>query len=115
MLFEKPERREQTLDARHAPGNYPWSVVSPLAGVSTTNTGSITISAPVIMGTVRSANLLALSWSQSLADVLLEQVGALDPSVPWQWVTNAPAAKVGGLSVTLPIAGQGVFRFRRPW
>jgi hypothetical protein len=104
--------------AAHAyalPGTYNWSVTSTVSSASTTSNGSIVIGSPVQLSLAGAGGGVTLSWSNTIADTLLEGTDALGPSAQWLWVTNTPAAGPTLLSVTLPATGNKLFRIRRPW
>jgi hypothetical protein len=97
------------------PGSYHWTVTSTVSAVSTVNSGTIVIGNPVQLSAVSTAGQLSVSWTNTIADTLLEASSALGPSAQWQWVTNIPTLGSGMLSVTLPASGPEFLRVRRPW
>lgn len=101
--------------AYSAPASYNWSVVANVSGATVTLNGTIVIGNPVSLDIARAGNAATLSWPNTIADTLLEATGGLGSSAPWLWVTNAPTASPGVLSVTLPASGTEFFRVRRPW
>ncbi len=111
-----PHSTEQYAAHTYAtPGNYAWTVVTTISGVSVTNSGNIQITAPIGLSTVASGGLLTFSWPPTIADVLLETTTDLGSSTKWIPVTNAVGS--GANFVTLPAPGSGnqFFRVRRPW
>ena len=97
------------------PGSYNWSVVATVSSATTTRTGTVVIGNAVAPAMNYADNTLTLSWPITVADALLEATGSLGSAPPWRWVTNAPTASGGLLSVTLPVSGNQFFRLRRPW
>ncbi len=95
--------------------NYTWSVVAKAATASVTNSGTITIGNPVVLGSTRAGGSVTVAWPMSTADSLLESSGSLGPAAQWTWITNTPSSSGGLLYVTLPSAGNEFFRLRRPW
>jgi hypothetical protein len=88
-----------------APGVFNWKVIStvtnPGASARRTNSGNITITAPMRVNVASSGSQLLLAWPQPTGDALLEQTPTLNPS-SWSAVTNAPVPSGGQLTVTLP-------------
>jgi PKD repeat protein len=104
--------------AAHAyalPGNYNWTVTSTVSTASITTNGTIVIGQPVVLSLASAGGQVTLSWPSTIADTLLEASPLLGPSAHWLWVTNTPTTGPGLLSLTLPTAGNEVFRIRRPW
>jgi len=101
----------------YAPGNYQWQVISSVtlaAGTaSTTNNGSILITAPLLVSTALEPQGLILSWPQYPGDALLEGSARLDPPT-WEVMTNAPVVVGGTVRVTMPIAGDTMFYRLKP-
>lgn len=97
------------------PGSYNWSVVATVSSATTTRTGTVVIGNAVAPAMNYADNTLTLSWPITVADALLEATGSLGSAPHWRWVTNAPTASGGLLSVTLPVSGNQFFRLRRPW
>jgi PKD repeat protein len=97
------------------PGSYDWTVISAVASVSVTNTGTIDIGVPVNLSATRGGNLITVSWPSTLADTLLEGSSSLGPSAQWISITNAPNFDPDFLSVTLPATGNEFFRVKRLW
>jgi PKD repeat protein len=97
------------------PGSYHWTVTSTVSTASTVNSGTIVIGNPVQLSFVSAAGQVTVSWTNTIADTLLEASSALGPSAHWQWVTNIPTLSSGMLSVTLPAIGPEFLRVRRPW
>ena len=94
---------------------------------SATNSGDLTITAPVALALTVNApvNLalaaaqdssLSLSWPQSLADVIVEQSDTLGAAANWNAVTNRPVIGPANASLNLPLAGGNrFFRIRQSW
>jgi PKD repeat protein len=97
------------------PGPYNWSVTSTVSTSSTTTNGTIVIGNPVKLGVALAGGQVTFTWPNTIADTLLERSSALGPSAHWLWVTNAPSAGPGSLSISLPASGNNYFRIRRPW
>lgn len=97
------------------PGKYNWRVVSTVSGVSSTNSGTITISDPVVLRAAALPGSVALSWSDTSAPAVLEKSSTVGPAAPWQPVTTNFVANPGTLNVTLSPAENGYFRIRRVW
>jgi hypothetical protein len=105
-------------DVTHAydlPGNYTWQVVSTVAGVSVTSTGSIQVTTPVALAPQRSGNMLVLSWPVSTADVLLESSPTLGSAANWTWFSGAISLGPGQAAVPIATGADQFFRLRRPW
>ena len=98
-----------------ASGTYQWSVIATVAGVSTTNLGSILIGDPVQLSYARSGNSVTVSWPNTIADTILEGTPVLGPAAQWQWVTNSPIVGPSLISLTLPASGTEFLRVKRPW
>ena len=98
-----------------AAGTYTWQLVSALDGASVTNTGTITIDAPITLAAQAGSGTTTLTWPLSLADSLLEMTPELGPAAQWQWVTNAVNVTPSGFSVSVPAQGNQFFRLRRAW
>ncbi|MEI6192810.1 MAG: PKD domain-containing protein [Verrucomicrobiota bacterium] len=110
-----------------APGNYSWKAVATAGTASATNSGDLTITAPVALALTVNApvNLalaaaqdssLSLSWPQSLADVIVEQSDTLGAAANWNAVTNRPVIGPANASLNLPLAGGNrFFRIRQSW
>ena len=106
--------------ATHAlasPGDYSWQVVATAGTASATNSGSIAISAPVVLAVAQpQKSTLSLAWPLGLPDVVVEQSATLGSSAQWTVVTNLPTTGPVNSSVNLPIAdGNRFFRVRQPW
>jgi PKD repeat protein len=97
-------------------GSYTWSVVTQLSGKSATNSGTITLTAPITLKAVPAGGqMLTFSWPEASADLLLEQTAALGSQAQWTWVTNTPTHGGGIQTVTLQNTGTQFYRIRRPW
>ena len=104
--------------ATHAyalPGRYDWTVISTVASVSVTNTGTIEIGVPISLSITRVDDLITLSWPNTLADTLLEGSSSLGPPGQWLSITNPPDFDADFLSITLPATGNEFFRVKRLW
>lgn len=97
------------------PGSYTWTVISTVSSDRATNSGSILIGNPVMVGIAQAGNSLSLSWPNTIADTLLEETIALGPFANWMPVTNAVSASQNTLSVTVSAAGNKFFRVRQLW
>ncbi len=106
---------QYSTHAYNLPGTYSWSVVCTVAGLSVTSAGTIVINGPVVITPQLAGDTVTLSWPLSLADTIVETSPALGSAAQWTWVTNVASAGPGGISVTMPIAGNQFFRVRRPW
>ena len=98
-------------------GTYAWKVVAQVGAASATNTGGITINAPVgVAMTPVAGGALTLAWPQSLPDVVVEQADTLGAGAQWTVVTNLPVSGAGKQSLSLPMASdRKFFRVRQPW
>jgi hypothetical protein len=94
-------------------GTFVWSVISRVYGTSTTNTGQITVGQSMRLAVVASGPTLTISWSNNLADVVLEQAAMLDAAAVWTPATNIVAFGNGTVSVRLAGAGNRFFRLRQ--
>jgi PKD repeat protein len=101
--------------AYSVPGNYTWTVVSSVSSARMTNSGSILIGNPVMLGIANMGGSLALSWPNTIADTLLEGTDALGPSAKWVPVTNAVNVSQSTLSVSVSATGNRFFRVRQLW
>jgi hypothetical protein len=106
---------EYPTHAYATPGTYTWSVISSADGASVTNTGTIEITAPIVLSLTNQAQQLLLSWPYSTSDTLLEFSPSLPPTAQWVCVTNLPEISSGVIKVALPLGDAGYFRIRRPW
>ena len=97
------------------PGNYNWTVVSSVSTAKATNSGSILIGNPVMVGIAKAGSSLTLSWPNTIADMLLEGTPALGSSANWAPVTNAVSVGQNTLSVTVSPTGNKFFRVRQLW
>ena len=97
------------------PGNYNWKVISTLSSARATNSGSILIGNPVMVGIAKAGSSLTLSWPNTIADMLLEGSPALGSSANWVPVTNAVSVDQNTLSVTVSPTGNIFFRLRQLW
>ena len=97
------------------PGSYNWSVTVTVAGVSVVRSGSIAIGQPMRLVAAQQGNAVNISWPATLVDAVLEGSSVLGPGAQWRWITNAPTASGGQLSVSLPASGPLVLRLNRPW
>jgi hypothetical protein len=109
---------QYTTHAYTVGGAYNWRVIStvsaPTGSASTTNSGTIGISAPMVVTASASGGNLTLTWPQPTGDALLEQTASLTPT-HWTVVTNAVVVSGGQVSVTVPIApGTMFYRLRQP-
>jgi len=96
------------------PGNYLWTVVSSVAGASATNSGSITIGDPVLLGVAKGGGVLTVAWPQTLADAVLEQSLVLSGLSSWHATTNAVNSGNSLFSVSLADpSGNAFFRLRQ--
>lgn len=101
--------------AYSAPGTYSWAVVAKVAEATATVNGTIEIGAPISLGMTYAGGSVTVTWPDTIADTLLEGTGGLGASASWLWITNAPTASAGLLSVQLPPSGNQFLRVRRPW
>jgi hypothetical protein len=98
-------------------GAFNWKVISQVTGATgtarATNSGSLTVTAPMAVTATASGGNLSLSWPQPSGDALLEKTTLLNPAV-WTVVTNATVLGGGQISVTLPFTpGTMFYRLRQ--
>ncbi|HMP81568.1 MAG TPA: PKD domain-containing protein [Verrucomicrobiota bacterium] len=101
-----------------ASGNYNWKIISQVQNTfgtsKTTNSGSILIGPPVNLAASRAGNNVQISWSQTLADALVEQSSSAGPGAVWT-LNTGPVASGGGqfsITVTNPV-GSTFYRLRK--
>jgi PKD repeat protein len=97
------------------PGSYNWKVISTLSSARATNSGSILIGNPVMLGVAKAGGSLTLSWPNTIADTLLEGTTVLGPSANWVPVTNPVSVGPNLLHVTVSATGNKFFRVRQLW
>jgi PKD repeat protein len=111
-----------------SPGTYNWTISAAVSTASATASGSVVIGSPMQIAftgpasvgspqpnVVMAGGQATLRWPATTTDVILEGTTALGPSAQWFWITNAPVAGSGTISVTVPISGNEFFRLRQPW
>ncbi|MDR3413675.1 MAG: PKD domain-containing protein [Formivibrio sp.] len=100
-----------------APGIYSWQVMATVGASNATNSGKISVKAPVALAMTASRYFsLSLAWPSTLPDVVIEQSTTLGSTAQWTVVTNLPMAGPANSSVSLPVAGDNrFFRLRQPW
>ena len=100
-----------------AAGTYLWQVMATAGIVSVTNSGFITITAPVdLKMAAASASALSLSWPTSVPNVVIEQADTLGANAQWTPVTNLPAIGPNNSTMNLPVAGgMHFYRVRQTW
>ena len=109
---------QNTAHAYALSGNYNWQVISKVTATgggsaSTTNSGTISITAPMVVSATAGGGNFTLSWPQPTGDALLEKTTALNPA-NWTVVTNATVLSGGKISVTVPVApGTMFYRLRQ--
>lgn len=107
---------QNVTHAYSSAGSYNWSVISSVAGASTTNTGTIQIEAPVQLPQPVAINgNLAFTLPSGSADVVVEATPSLDGSSPWTPLTNSITTGPNGFIINVPTTGYGFFRLRRAW
>lgn len=100
-----------------AAGNYSWSLTARVTDGATiviTNLGgNLTITAPVALSVAGAGNTIALTWPQTLADVLVEESPVLDAAAHWTVATNVVVNASGSFQVVVPNSGQNFYRLRK--
>lgn len=96
-------------------GAYAWTVVTAAGAVSTTNTGTIVITAPMHLTATTDGQAVIVSWPNNGVDALLERTIALGTNTQWLWVSNVAVISSGQRTVTLSTAQSQFFRLRRVW
>jgi len=96
-------------------GSYNWKVVTQVGGVSAVSQGTIAITPPLMLQTIREGNDVTLSWPQSSADPVIEAASKVGPGSNWTVLTNVIAADAGMLKVRVPANGEAFYRLRRVW
>jgi PKD repeat protein len=101
------------------PGSYRWRLISSVtaagSSASTTNTGTVLITAPAAVAIAPAAGgAIELTWPMPAGDALLEETSSLNPS-HWQVVTNEVFSGIAGtVSVVVPAgAAQKFYRLRQ--
>ena len=104
-----------TSHAYAAAGTYQWTVIcsvySDAAQASTTNSGTIVVTAPQAVAATPVAGALAFSWPKYEGDSILEWTSELGPNAVWTVDTNRPV--VGPNNIGIVVENPGGVRFYR--
>lgn len=112
-----PSTNQFAQHAFVAAGKYFWKVVAAAGMSRATNSGSITVTAPVALQMAPASPLaLSLAWPSTMPNVVVEQSDSLAADAQWIVVTNLPAVGPNNSSVNLPVSsGNRFYRVRQPW
>jgi len=100
-----------------ATGNFSWQAVATVGTASATNTGTITVTAPMTLTAARlNSTSLNLTWPANLPGVIVEQCDWLGGNEIWTPATTPPVVGSVNTTVTIPTAtGNRFYRARRAW
>ena len=104
-----------TNHAYSAAGSYQWAVICSVQSgaiqASTTNSGTLVVTAPQTVESSIVSGELSFSWPKHDGDSLLEWTSHLGPSAVWSVDTNQPV--IGPDTISVFVANPGGVRFYR--